>query len=84
METGGAVELETAAEARPWIGRRPVQPVDLPQGPPAPVARFYQALYGDVVPAHQSAVTSGRGRMTIGGITCPCASGSMDAAISHA
>ena len=43
----------------------------LPDGLPAPVARFYRALYGDEVPVRTSAVISGRARMTIGGITFP-------------
>lgn len=39
--------------------------VPLRAGLPAPVARFYQQLYGDRVPVIQSAIVSGRGTMRI-------------------
>lgn len=35
------------------------------------MARFYAALSGDAVPVRTSAVISGRGRMTVGGIAFP-------------
>lgn len=44
----------------------------LPTALPAPVERFYRALYGDSIPVVQSAVISGRGTMRpVGGITFP-------------
>ena len=57
-----------------WIGlqirRRPLPPfagpagavetVDLPEGLPAPVARFYRLIYGDRIPVITSAVFGGR------------------------
>lgn len=48
-------------------------PVDvaLPAGLPAPVARFYERIYGDRLPVVTSAVISGRGRMRIAGINFP-------------
>jgi hypothetical protein len=44
----------------------------LPDGLPAPVARFYRQVYGDWVPVIKTAVISGRGTMRpAGGITLP-------------
>lgn len=68
-----------------WLGLRfepdPLAPPDLeagtvdtvpvPDGLPAPVARFYEMLYGDRIPVVDSAVVSGRGRMRIAGVTFP-------------
>lgn len=48
-----------------------VDTVPVPGGLPAPVARFYDALYGDQVPVVDSAVISGRGNMRIAGMTFP-------------
>ncbi|HDQ73660.1 MAG TPA: hypothetical protein ENN19_16415 [Chloroflexi bacterium] len=45
--------------------------VPLPDDLPAPVARFYRAIYGDQVPVIESAVISGRGTMRVAGITFP-------------
>lgn len=45
--------------------------VPVPDGLPAPVARFYRTVYGDTVPVVDSAVISGRGRMRIAGISFP-------------
>lgn len=45
--------------------------VALPEGLPAPVARFYTALYGARIPVVHTAVVSGRGHMRISGITFP-------------
>ena len=68
-----------------WLGLRiepkPLSPVaaapgevvtqPLPDGLPAPVERFYRALYGDRVPVIDTAVISGRGTMRIAGLTFP-------------
>jgi len=43
----------------------------LPEGLPAPVERFYRQLYGESVPAIESAVLTGRAKMRIMGITFP-------------
>jgi hypothetical protein len=48
-----------------------MQSVPLPAALPAPVDRFYRALYGDQVPLVDTAVISGRGTMRISGITLP-------------
>jgi hypothetical protein len=46
--------------------------VPIPTGVPAPVQRYYQAAFVDgVVPRIESAVFSGRGRMTLGPLTFP-------------
>jgi len=45
--------------------------VPLPDDLPAPVARFYLAIYGDRVPVISSAVISGRAQMRMFGITFP-------------
>jgi hypothetical protein len=50
-------------------GQPQAQPV--PEGLPAPVARFYRAVYGETVPVIESFVISGRARMRIMGITFP-------------
>jgi hypothetical protein len=48
-----------------------LETVPLPEGLPAPVERFYRQVYGDTVPAIESAVISGRGDLRIKGITFP-------------
>jgi len=48
-----------------------VTTVPLPNDLPAPVERFYRALYGDRVPVVDSAVITGRGTMRIAGVTFP-------------
>lgn len=59
------------ADIGPDVQAGEVSTVALPEGLPAPVARFYTALYGDRVPVVDSAVISGRGQMRISGITFP-------------
>jgi hypothetical protein len=56
----------------PYPVRTPeLETVPLPADLPAPVERFYRAVYGDRVPAIESAVISGRARMRVAGITFP-------------
>jgi hypothetical protein len=43
----------------------------LPDDLPAPVERFYRAVYGDQIPVIESAVISGRAQMRVFGITFP-------------
>jgi hypothetical protein len=43
----------------------------IPDGLPAPVARFYETLYGEQIPVVETAVISGRGEMRVVGITFP-------------
>ncbi|MFC2025741.1 DUF6544 family protein [Chloroflexota bacterium] len=43
----------------------------LPDDLPAPVARYYQAIFGEQIPVVESAVISGRAPMRIFGITLP-------------
>jgi hypothetical protein len=43
----------------------------LPEGLPAPVERFYRLTFGERVPVVHSAVVTGRGTMTFGGISAP-------------
>jgi hypothetical protein len=45
--------------------------VPLPEDLPAPVARFYQQVYGEAVPVVESLVVSGRATMRIMGIPFP-------------
>ena len=45
--------------------------IPLPDGLPAPVDRFYRAVYGDRIPVIESAVISGRAQMRLFGITFP-------------
>lgn len=59
------------ADVGPGVEADELPTVALPEGLPAPVARFYTALYGDRVPVVDSAVVSGRGEMRIAGITFP-------------
>ena len=49
----------------------PLTTVDLPEGLPAPVERFYKTLYGDQLPLITSAVISGRADMRVMGIRFP-------------
>ncbi len=48
-----------------------VETVPLPDGLPAPVARFYRELYGDAVPRFESVVLSGRATLRVMGVTLP-------------
>jgi hypothetical protein len=48
-----------------------LESVPLPAGLPAPVERYYRAVYGDRVPVIESAVISGRAKMRVAGITFP-------------
>ena len=55
------------------VALRPTEPtsVQLPDGLPPPVARFYRRVHGDEVPVIDSAVISGRGTMRVKGLTLP-------------
>jgi hypothetical protein len=66
---GLRIEPQPLTEAGLEAG--PVATLPLPVGLPAPVERFYRALYGDEVPVITTAVVSGRGRMRVNGITFP-------------
>jgi len=48
-----------------------VRTIPLSDGLPAPVERFYLAVYGDQIPVIESAVISGRGHLRVNGITFP-------------
>jgi hypothetical protein len=48
-----------------------LETVPLPDGLPAPVDRFYRAIYGDRIPVVDSAVISGRAQMRVLGIPFP-------------
>lgn len=43
----------------------------LPPGLPAPVERFYRALYGEEIPVIETVVVSGRGAMRLGALRVP-------------
>jgi len=49
----------------------PLNAVELPADLPAPAARYYKAIIGERVPAIESAVITGRGRLRIKGIAFP-------------
>lgn len=68
-----------------WLGlkirapRLPALPADpappmrpLPDGLPAPVARYAAAVYGDALPKVESAVVQGRARLAPTGLPMPC------------
>ena len=70
----GWIGLQIDPKPFPSFAGSPPEPpsrVPLPEGLPAPVERFYWALYGDEVPAITSAVITGRASMRVGGITFP-------------
>jgi hypothetical protein len=48
-----------------------LETIPLPDGLPAPVERFYRAVYGDQIPVIESAIISGRAQMRLFGITFP-------------
>jgi hypothetical protein len=48
-----------------------LETIPLPDDLPAPVERFYRAVYGDQIPVIESAVISGRAQMRVFGITFP-------------
>jgi hypothetical protein len=56
----------------PFPGQTPqLETTSLPDGLPAPVERFYRAIYGDQIPVIDSAVVSGRAKLRMFGITLP-------------
>jgi hypothetical protein len=56
----------------PYPSQTPqLENIPLPDGLPAAVERFYQAIYGDRIPNIESAVISGRAQMRMFGITFP-------------
>lgn len=69
----GAIGTHMQPAALPLIGQPPgaIETVPLPEGLPAPVARFYQQTYGDRIPLIHSAVISGRGTLQLFGINLP-------------
>jgi len=48
-----------------------LETIPLPEALPAPVERFYRAVYGDQIPLIESAVISGRAQLRFFGITFP-------------
>jgi hypothetical protein len=48
-----------------------LETLPMPEGLPAPVERFYWAVYGDQIPVIESAVLSGRAKMRVSGIVFP-------------
>jgi hypothetical protein len=48
-----------------------VATVPLPEGLPAPVARFYREAYSGELPVYDSVVLAGRARLRIMGVTLP-------------
>ncbi|MFW5933830.1 MAG: DUF6544 family protein [Actinomycetota bacterium] len=69
----GWVGLRVPARAYPQLAEGAAGPatMQLPDGLPAPVDRFYRELYGGELPVVDTAVISGRGTMRIAGITTP-------------
>lgn len=65
------LQFTPAPLSQPAVSAGETATVPLPEGLPAPVARFYRTLYGDRVPVIDSAVITGRGTMRIAGITFP-------------
>ena len=56
----------------PYPAQTPaLETIPLPDDLPAPVERFYRAIYGDQIPVIESAVISGRAPMRVSGITFP-------------
>ena len=56
----------------PYPAQTPeLETIPLPDDLPAPVERFYRAIYGDRIPVIESAVISGRAPMRVSGITFP-------------
>ncbi len=65
------LRVEPAPLPTPSLTGSPTTVVALPPDLPAPVARFYRALYGRQIPVVDTVVVSGRGTMRIQGITFP-------------
>ena len=49
----------------------PPRTIALPADLPAPVERFYRAVYGDEIPVIDTAIITGRGTMRVNGLTLP-------------
>ncbi len=70
----GWLGLRVQPKPFPTSFRQPsaLETVPLPSGLPAPVERYYHAVYGDRVPVIDSAVISGRATMSpVGGLKIP-------------
>jgi len=69
----GWLGLQARPRPFPAFPQQPpgLETVSLPDGLPAPVARFTRQVYGEDVPAIESAVITGRGTLRVGGITFP-------------
>lgn len=65
------LRVEPSPFDTPNLAEGEVAFVPLPADLPAPVERFYRALYGDSVPIVDTVVISGRGTMRISGVTLP-------------
>lgn len=65
--------LQVQPRSLPRVDLAPAVPRTIPleRGLPAPVERFYRALYGDQLPVVDSAIVSGRGHMRVSGVTLP-------------
>lgn len=67
--------LGLKVKARPFAphpGEAPdLETIPLPDGLPAPVERFYRAIYGEGIPLIESAIISGRAQLRVFGITFP-------------
>ncbi len=57
--------------SRPDLAQTEVKTIPLPEGLPAPVERFYRAVYGEQIPVIESVVITGRGRMRPFGVWMP-------------
>ena len=65
------LRVRPAAFRIPPLSQGEIETLPLPQGLPAPVERFYRAVYGDRVPRIETAVVVGRGRMRPFGVWLP-------------
>ena len=53
------------------VASTPSQTLELPAGLPAPVERYFRAIYGERIPQIDSAVLAGRGHLRVSGVTFP-------------
>ncbi len=68
----GGLGLRVAPTPFPTVSSSgPLETFPLPEGLPAPVERFYRVTYGDRIPRIQTAVLSGRGRLSLGPVAFP-------------
>lgn len=65
------LQIQPRPFTQPALTQGEIKTIPLAEGLPAPVERFYHAIYGDQIPVIESVVITGRGRMRPFGMWMP-------------